>query len=376
MKINSFLLRRLLPLSLLLLALAGCQSAAPEEKKAAVFYPQPPDAPRLQYLTSFSGEQDLVREVSKFQSFVVGKQVSNKLIAKPYGVALHDNKLYVCDVGLGSIDILDLKDRSFRYFAPGGEGKLVTPINIAVDRDGTRYVADTSRGQVLIYGADGQYRGAIGTKPAPPAEASVAPGAVPESMKPSDVVVAGNRLFISDLQSHLVHVYDKTKRERLFTVPNDPAKAEPRSQLFSPVNMALDTQGRLYVSDLGSFRVQQYDADGRYLRTFGLGAGDRPGEFTRPKGVAVDRDGRVYVVDAASQVVQIFDEQGRLLLFFGEMQNGNPGLDLPSKIIIDYEHVALFQSYAAPGFHLEYLVLVTSQFGERKVSVFGFGHNN
>lgn len=354
----------------LLLALAGCQSAAPEEKKSAVFYPLPPEPPRLQLLASYSSEQDLGREVSKFEAYVVGGQISKKTISKPYGVALRGAKLYVCDLGLGAIDILDLKDRSFRYFTPAGEGKMVTPVNLAVDHDGTRYVADTTRGQVLIFGADDQYLGAIGAKAVP------GDAAPPEAFKPTDVLVAGNRLFISDLKSHSVQVYDKIKRERLFTVPNDPAKADAHSRLFSPVNIALDMQGRLYVSDLGAFRVQQYDADGRYLRTFGLGAGDKPGEFSRPKGVAVDRDGRVYVVDAGSQVVQIFDHEGRLLLFFGEMRDKTPGLDLPAKIIIDYEHVGLFQPYAAPGFHLEYVVLVTCQYGDRKVNVYGFGHNN
>jgi hypothetical protein len=79
-------------------------------------------------------------------------------------------------------------------------------------------------------------------------------------------------------------------------------------------------------------------------------------------------------VDAATQVVQIFDAEGRLLLFFGEPQGKAPGLDLPAKVAIDYDHAELFAKYAAPGFKVEYLVLVTNQYGDRKLSVFGFGH--
>jgi len=40
---------------------------------------------------------------------------------------------------------------------------------------------------------------------------------------------------------------------------------------------------------------------------------------------------------------------------------------------VDYDSVSLFQKRAAPGFKLEYLILVTSQFGAHKVSVYGFG---
>jgi hypothetical protein len=48
------------------------------------------------------------------------------------------------------------------------------------------------------------------------------------------------------------------------------------------------------------------------------------------------------------------------------------GLNIPAKVEIDYENVDLFADLAAPGHQLEYLILVTSQFGSRKVSVFGF----
>jgi hypothetical protein len=41
--------------------------------------------------------------------------------------------------------------------------------------------------------------------------------------------------------------------------------------------------------------------------------------------------------------------------------------------VVDYDNVALFEKYAAPGFKVEYLVIVTSQVGTRMVNVFGFG---
>ena len=42
-------------------------------------------------------------------------------------------------------------------------------------------------------------------------------------------------------------------------------------------------------------------------------------------------------------------------------------------VVIDYENVERFQTYAADGFEVEYLVFVSSQYGPRKVSVYGFG---
>ncbi|MFZ5997484.1 MAG: hypothetical protein ACOYW7_08355, partial [Nitrospirota bacterium] len=40
---------------------------------------------------------------------------------------------------------------------------------------------------------------------------------------------------------------------------------------------------------------------------------------------------------------------------------------------IDYDNVRYFQKYADPNFTIEYLILVTSQFGDRMVNVYGFG---
>lgn len=367
----------------LLAVLAGCEAPPQRASAPATFYPAAPQAPRLQFLVGYSGEQDLGGTPNKFAAFVVGKEPVRKPINKPYGLALHDGKIYVCDTGSAAIDIIDLRTREFRYFTPGGEGKLVTPVNIAIDHDGTRYVADPASGQVLIYGRDDSFLGAIGErvsgKGRAHSPASVAPvraestGSEAE-MKPTDVLVAGDRLYVADLKNHYVRVYDKAKRQLLFTIPRAPATADAQSKLFAPANLAVDAQGRVYVSDLGAFRILQYSPDGQFLRQFGRGVGDKPGEFARPKGVAVDREGRVYVVDAATQVVQIFDPDGRLLLFFGDRQGSTPGLDLPAKVVIDYDHNALFASHVAPDFQLEYLVIVTNQFGEHKVSVFGFGH--
>lgn len=364
-------------------ALCGCSTPAKIESAPVTYYPASPASPRLQLLATFSGEQDLGGGPSKFATFVVGKEPVLKPIGKPYGVALHDGKMYVCDTGSSAIDIMDLRTREFRYFTSSGQGKLVTPVNIAIDRDGTRYVADSARGQILIFGADDQFQGAIGGRtngpgrahsrvldePAPP---ETAPDE--ESIKPTDVLISGERLYVTDLKGRCVRAYEKATRKLLFTLPRDIAGADAKSRLFSPTNIAVDHAGRIYVSDLGAFRVQQYGADGTFLRQFGQGAGDKPGDFARPKGVAVDRQGRVYVVDAATQVVQVFDEEGKLLLYFGEMQGTSPGLDLPAKVAVDYEHNDLFASYVSPDFVVENLVLVTSQVGERKVSVFGFGH--
>jgi sugar lactone lactonase YvrE len=188
------------------------------------------------------------------------------------------------------------------------------------------------------------------------------------------VAIGGDLLYVADLQSRRVSVWDKKRREYLRGIPAE-GESSPEARLFSPANLALDREGNLYVSDLGAFRVQKYDPAGRYLRSFGtLGSG--PGQLVRPKGIDLDQEGRLYVVDAATELVQIFDPQGNLLLFFGEPREDGSGLSLPAKVRVSRELVPRFQHLAAPTFALEYLILVSSQYGDHKLSVFGFGRRS
>jgi TolA-binding protein len=48
-------------------------------------------------------------------------------------------------------------------------------------------------------------------------------------------------------------------------------------------------------------------------------------------------------------------------------------MNLPAKIILDRRHVGLFQPYAVPGARIEFLVLVSNQYGQHKINVYGFG---
>ncbi|RME95797.1 MAG: hypothetical protein D6766_02305 [Verrucomicrobia bacterium] len=340
--------------------LSGCATGPKEAASARryVFFPPAPGIARYQYLTSFAEEADLGGSKGGFAAFVTGERPESQKIIKPYGMALRGTTLYVCDTIAFAVDIIDLRTGKLRRFRPEGEGRLGKPVNVAVDEDGTMYVADTAWGMVLIYGPDGQFKGSIGVR---------------GKTKPADVLVRGDRLYITDLLERAIKVYDKRSLKELWRIPR-PGDV-PQSVLRSPVNLAVGPDGRIAVSDFGDFCVKIYDSQGRFLRKVGE-LGDHIGGMVRPKGVALDHANRLYVVDAAAEVVQVFDEQGRLLLFFGEPTGSEVGLVLPAKIILSYdpEVIDLFRRHLSPDFKAEYLVFVTSQYGPRKVSVFAFGH--
>ena len=338
--------------ALLLVLAAGC-TTQPKPTKF-LFYPPPPDEPRLQYLTGFSSANEFFRP-SSFKKFVLGGSSRDKFVGKPYGIATRPNEIFYCDSGISGVGILKLNQGSLEQFIPTREGKMKTPINAVADAQGTLYVTDTEREQVLIYGPDRAPLEPLGRK---------------DEMKPCGLAIAGDSLYVTDLKNHQVRIYHLPDRALVRTIPRK--DDDGKGRLYSPRNVAVDQEGKVYVADPGAFCVQVYDAEGKFLRTLGRqGAG--PGQFARPRGLALDREGRLYVVDGATQVVQLFDKEGRLLIFFGDPTITGPGAtSLPDGVAVDYDNVRYFEKFAAPGRKLEYVVLLTNQYGEPRISAYGF----
>lgn len=339
-------------LAVLVLA-AGCASAPKKQPLPVVFYPAAPELPRIQFLTSYSGLKD-IQQQSSFNKFVAGEQ-QNVRVDKPYGVAMFDGKIYVCDTNK-ALTVFDLKDSRFYLVqsALAGSGKLQEPLNISIEPDGTKYVSDPVRGQVVVFGKDDEYLKAYGT---------------PGEWRPVDAVTFENRLYVVDIDHGVVKVFDKASGEMVQTIGD---KGEQEEKLDHPTNIAFDREGYLYVTDVGRFQIVKFDRDGHFKAAFGR-VGDSPGFFARPKGIALDREDHLYAVDAAYSNVQVFNKDGRLLLFVGGAGKDAGKFLLPAKVTIDYDNVKYFQKYVQPDFQVEYLLLVTSQVGDRSVSVLAYG---
>ncbi len=348
-------------LTLIVLTCCCCTISEAKEKPQASrvnpeFFPPVPDEPRLQYLSSFSSSDDFEKPTSSFRKFIVGDNKKTKPIVKPYGVTVHKGKIYICDAAHGGIDILNFQTRKFEYFKPQDDAQLVAPITLDFDDDDNMYVTDSRRGQVVIFDKKGDCVGVIGSH---------------LEFKPVGVLINRGQVFISDLQSHSVKVYSVKDRTYLRSLPAE--GSADAAKLFSPTNLAADKDGNIYVSDTGGFHIQVYGPTGDFLRSVG-GHGDSLGQFARPKGIAIDKESRLYAVDAAFENVQIFDKDGKLLLFFPESGKSKSSLVLPAAIAIDDSLKDYFSLLASPDFEIEYLVLITSQYGDKKLNVFGFGH--
>jgi DNA-binding beta-propeller fold protein YncE len=104
--------------------------------------------------------------------------------------------------------------------------------------------------------------------------------------------------------------------EVLMTIgtPGEPAPIHSGQPFNRPTKVAFDPKtDELYISDgYGNARVHKFSPDGKHLFSWGE-YGTDPGQFNLVHSVCTDSDGKVYIADRESHRVQIFDEGGRYL---------------------------------------------------------------
>ena len=93
-------------------------------------------------------------------------------------------------------------------------------------------------------------------------------------------------------------------------------------QLGGPGSIAVADDASVYVADSFNHRVQKFTSDGAFLTAWGA-EGSGPGNFRRPTGVAVDSAGFVYVVDSENHRIQKFGADGQFVTEWGSQGGGN-----------------------------------------------------
>lgn len=340
---------------------ASCGSTGGSAKPAAertgyAFWPVFPEEPRVQFLRSYGGSADVAPvKSSRLEDIVFGKeQEKDAMINKPYGLAMHDGKVYVCDMRAGSLVVMDLRKKQTRLVGVSGANRLSHPVAVTVADDGTIYVAESDRGAIVVFDSSERYSHSMGFA----------------KFKPVALAIHGDRLYASDMTAQVVQVFDRSSGKQVGTIGS---VGDGDGKFRLPLGVATDKSGNVYVVDMMQGRVQKFSPDGAYLASVGT-VGDTPGTFARAKHIAVDSDGIVYVVDAAFQNVQMFDDQLRLLLAFGAAGDFPGSMNLPAGISVDESMLGVVQSELHPGFEAKRVIAVTNQFGPAKVSLYALGN--
>jgi len=144
--------------------------------------------------------------------------------------------------------------------------------------------------------------------------------------RPYAIAVApSGAIAVADPDARSVHLFDvaRGKYRRLDRTGEAP--------FASPVGVAVDGRGDLYVADSGRGAVDRFDGEGRWSRT--LAGADT---LVRPAGLAFDRERDVlYVVDTGAHRVLKLDPDGRVIAMFGRRGAGEAEFNFPVAVALD-----------------------------------------
>jgi sugar lactone lactonase YvrE len=216
-----------------------------------------------------------------------------------------------------------------------GEGMLIFPHGIHVDRDGNIWVTDgqdnaprpargggagtgvgtsgaAGGGSVgTTVGAAGDTRGGAG------AGAGAASGQAQAGGRGATAAPQVQRANAAATKGH--QVFKFSPDGKLLLTLGKPGGANEPDYFFQPNDVLVAPNGDIFVSEGhastpgSTARVLKFDKTGqKLLKTWGKwGSGD--GEFDQPHALAMDSRGRLFIGDRNNNRVQIFDQDGKFL---------------------------------------------------------------
>ncbi len=236
----------------------------------------------------------------------------------------------------GSIYVADTNNHRIQKFGSDGvfiaawggtingssdDGKFDHPTGVAVDADGYIYVADRENHRVQKLKPNGQLEAKWGTK-----------GSGDGNLKyPYRLSVVSEGTYAG------VYIVDTgNTRIQKINLDLDVSQAESigkpgyQAGLLSELNgIAVDSSGFIHVSD--SDRVQTLNPTGAYVSQLGR----LEDQFVYATYVSVDRWGQIYVTDSRSSRVLVFNADGTLVRQWGEYGQGQGQFDYPGGVAVD-----------------------------------------
>ncbi len=313
-------------LSLAALIAVDASLAGDEEsgvKEPDLYFPSPPNVPRIKYIGSLSSPKDWRLKRSSFfmrmLRRIVGLEDRKSAMVFPYGLATDsEGRLFVADSKAQRIHVFDRKKKRYTPIdAPKGE-IFLSLIGVDFDADSNLYVSDSATGKMFVFDKKAKFRKVMGDN---------------EGLfgRPTGIAVdpAERQIYVVETEIGRIDVIDLTGK-LLFSFGK---RGTGDGEFNRPTQIALRGD-RLYVTDTLNARIQIFDKSGKFISKVGrrgLGAGN----LDKPKGVAIDSDGNIYVVEAMRDAVQMFNRDGVFLMEFGSTGDGRGEFYLPTAIHID-----------------------------------------
>jgi len=136
----------------------------------------------------------------------------------------------------------------------------------------------------------------------------------------SGVVDTQGRVYVTDIGRAAVFVFDKPAAQLKIW-----GLAREDTGFVTPIGIALGAQGELLVADADLHSVFRLDINGKPVGEFGKDV------LKRPTGLARDpNNGRIYVADTHAHNIKVFSDEGKLLEVIGKRGENDAQFNSPT----------------------------------------------
>ncbi|MBN3941788.1 scytonemin biosynthesis PEP-CTERM protein ScyF [Nostoc sp. NMS9] len=225
--------------------------------------------------------------------------------------------------------------------SPGfGPGQLFVPQGIAVDNQGNTLISN-GRGvnpdgtpnynlgdKIEKFSPSGQYIGAIGS-------GGTGPGQFDEPTTVDFNPVTGD-LYAGDVYNNRINQFDSQGNFIRSFANGEFTPLIPGRFFFGPSGVTFDKTGNVYVGDFNGERILKFTSDGKQIGVIGGTTGTALGEFQGLAGTRISPvSGNIFVADQYNNRVQVLDPNGKPLYTFGSAGSAPGQLLQPIGIEVD-----------------------------------------
>lgn len=266
--------------------------------------------------------------------------LQNELLYRPTDVAFDkDGLIYVADTGHSRILVFNISGNYIKRIGVKGsdKGGLSVPVGVTVSDDGHVFVADKGLNKIVVYDSEGNFS----------REFKVTMPLKPYAMKDKLYVTTPGHVMIFDLKGRKLDKWGNRGRSR--------------GDFDSPTGITVGPSGNVYVSDTFNLRLQAFSKKGEVLWMYGKPPIDVKAEnreFGLPCGIASDENENLFLVDAFESCIKVLNSKGKQIAILGRAGSKEGELSQPAGI----------------AYHKDGLVAVADKFNDR-IQVFRLSLN-
>ncbi|MDH4099778.1 MAG: hypothetical protein OEV28_04320, partial [Nitrospirota bacterium] len=225
-----------------------------------------------------------------------------------------------------------------------GDGGLATlakfynPMGVAVDADGSYYIADTSASRIRKVGPDGIINTVAGTGQLG-FSGDGGPATLAKISGVRDVALGPDgSIYLADLNNRRIRrvtpngIIDTVAGNGGIGFGGDEGLAT-QATLYNPEGVAVSPDGSFYIADTQNSRIRKVSPDGIITTVAGTGTAGYSGDngpataamLKRPEGVALGPDGSIYIVDTDNHRIRKIGTDGIITTVAGTGAGGFSG---------------------------------------------------